>query len=311
VSIATLTPNPAVDLLFSVGAVEPGRKLRAREAVYEPGGGGVNVARGLQRLEVEAEAIVSKGGATGRLLIDLLAERNLVHRTVEVRGRTRVNAIAIAHPDGTPGEYLFAVPGPPLCEPETERWLAAARDVTADVAVLSGSPPPGGEQAYADLVAALDDGTDVVLDTSGLGLQAALDEGVFLVKPNRAELAALADLERDDEQGIAQAARRIVEAGQAEIVVVSLGAQGGLAVTRDRSLRVPAPPIEQRSQLGAGDSMVAGLVAALVEGADLSTMLAHGVAAGADAVRRSARQLCTREGTEDLAGQVSVHPLAR
>jgi 6-phosphofructokinase 2 len=307
-AIATVTVNPAVDQVALVDDVAPGRKIRAREAVFEPGGGGVNVSRGLQRLGREARALWSRAGETGTLLGNLLDERGLANRPIDVRGRTRVNTIAVDEADGPLAEYLFGMPGPTFGDPERARWQAAIESLDVDCLVLSGSPPRAGGWLYPDLVRGLGDGTDVVLDTSGPALSRTLDAGVTLVKPNRGELSALAGRSLETPSAIEAVARDLVQAGSAEIVVASLGAKGAIAVDEARSVRARAPEVRQRSHIGAGDSMVAGLVDASQETASLEALLRRGVAAGADAVRGSARELCTSEGTRELADEVLVRP---
>lgn len=297
-SIATLTLNPAVDQVCWVEAIEGQEKIRAREAHFEPGGGGINVARALDALGDEPSIHWSEGGESGQLLERLLDASGLDHRALAIEGDTRINLLVFQ--DGAESRLLFDMPGPTLQDSEVDEWLDRADGIEADLAVLSGRRPPDGGEVYSRLVHRLNETSRVVLDTSGPGLARTLEEGVFLVKPNLGELSDLVGTELVQETEIEAAARILLDTGMAEVVVVSLGDEGALAVTADELVRVDAPRVPRRGDVGAGDSMVAGLVHQLAAGAELEEAVRYGVAAGADAVRRRGTDLCTPEGVEEL-----------
>lgn len=304
----TLTLNPAVDQICWVPAIEEHVKVRAHEARFEPGGGGINVARALHDLEAQARALWTSGGEIGRLLGRLLDEDGIDHRPIPVEGMTRCNLAVFEDESENGQELLFDMPGPELDGPEIGRWMQAVGDLDAGHVVISGRRPPDGGHVYGRLVHRLEQRSNVVLDTSGPGLARTLDEGVFLAKPNRDELADLVGRELASLAEVEQAAGELVGAGMAEIVVVSLGAEGALAVADGETVRVQAPPVRALSNVGAGDSMVAGLTHRLAEGDGLEQAVRYGVAAGADAVRRPGTELCTRDGVEELLAQTSIRP---
>lgn len=306
-SIATLTLNPAVDQVCRVDAIEGVEKIRAHEAHFEPGGGGINVARGLQRLDADPSALWSKGGETGDLLHRLLDGGGIDHQPVPIGGTTRVNLVVFQGPslDGS-RRFLFDMPGPSLDGAEIDRWLDRATEIDAEIVVLSGRRPPDDGEIYSRLVHRLKENARVVLDTSGPGLARTLEEGVFLVKPNLGELSELMGTELELETEIEAAARILLDTGMAEVVVVSLGSGGALAVSPGQRVRVEAPAVPQKGTVGAGDSMVAGLVHRLAAGDELADAARYGVAAGADAVRRPGTELCTREGVEALLEETLV-----
>jgi len=133
-----------------------------------------------------------------------------------------------------------------------------------------------------------------------------VEEGVYMIKPNLRELKALAAKEIDEESHQVALARQIIQKGQSETVVVSLGAAGALLVWRDGCERLRAPTVPIRSKVGAGDSMVAGMVLALDRGESLLSAVRFGVAAGAAAVMTGGTELCRRDDTERLyAGMTS------
>jgi len=140
-------------------------------------------------------------------------------------------------------------------------------------------------------------GSRVIVDSSGPGLAGALAESVFLVKPSRRELAAL--LGRDartpaDQEALA---REVVDDGQAEVVALTLGAEGAVLATRDQTLRLASPPVEAVS---AGDSFVGAMVCALAKGRSAVEAFAHGIAAGAAAAMTPGTELCRRADMERL-----------
>lgn len=296
--IVTLTLNPALDQVCWVDAIREHVKIRAREARFEPGGGGVNVARALHGLDVATTAFWSKGAETGDLMARLLDEEGVDHRPIPIEAATRTNFAVFGAEDGD--ELTFSMPGSPLTEAEVDRWLRVVDEIDARFAVVSGSRPPDGGHVYGQLVHRLKQRSKVILDTSGAGLARTLEEGVFLAKPNREELAELTGSELGSPEAIEAAARDLVEVGMAEIVVVSLASEGAIAVTGSEAVRVEAPDVPAKSNVGAGDSMVAGLVRKLSGGFQVAEAVRYAVAAGADAVRRPGTRLCTREGVDEL-----------
>lgn len=292
--IVTVTMNPAVDLSTRVDVVTPERKLRCSEPRHEPGGGGLNVSRAIRRMGGESVAVHTAGGPPGAMLGELLDDEEVERRPVEVEAWTRENVIV--DEARTNRQYRFCLPGPELSDAEREMVLesVAGFDPAPTYLVASGSLPPGvPEDFYAELVAAAAErGTRVVLDASGPALRRGVEAGVFLLKPNLNELADLLGRPVEGEEDQEEAVAWLVASGRAEVVVLSLGAAGALVATageRDR-IRSPAVPIESR--VGAGDSMVAGIVLALARGEEVRDAVEFGVAAGAAAVTTPGTELC-------------------
>jgi 6-phosphofructokinase 2 len=304
--VATLTVSPTIDMSTNIDHLVPELKLRCDEPRYEPGGGGVNVARVLRRFGVDADAVFSAGGMTGDLLQRLLTDEGLRIHPVPIAGSTRENVTV--REELTTLQYRFVMPGPTV---EPAEWEAIVERLESmepapDYLVVSGSLPPGPpEDAYAEIARlARERGSRVILDTSGPALRAAVDAGVFLVKPNLSELAFL-EGERwiEDELHLQDAANRLVRDNNCEAAVVSIGAGGALAVTREAMLRIPSPAVPPQSKVGAGDSMVAGIVWGLVQGWPILEAACLGVAAGAAAVMTPGSEMCYREDVERLYAQ--------
>lgn len=312
-TVATITLSPSVDYLLEVDRLEPEEKLRTVLKETEPGGGGIQVARGLRRLGTAVEAIVTIGGSTGRALLALLEHEGLNVRPVWVQPDTRpcftVNVTST-------GENFRLVAGAqPLADYEYEPTLERLREIDRlpPYVVLSGSLPPGVPPSFIHDIARVtaERSSSLLVDTSGAALRAALDAKVAVVKPSKEELAALVGADPDDPGfDVAGAAREVVRGGVGAIVV-SLGGDGAYvhAQTGD-DVVLSAPPIEVVSTVGAGDSMVAGLVAGLSRGLPLIGAARLGVACGTGTCLHRGSQLFTSEDLHDLLPQIKIRRLA-
>jgi len=301
-SILTLTMNPAIDTSTIVDNVVPERKLRCTPPVREPGGGGINVSRAIQTLGGTSVALYPAGGPPGQILCNLLDEEKLDHRAIEIGGWTRENLTV--YEEATEQQFRFGMPGPTLSEAEWNRCLDALSGFEPLPAyiVASGSLPPGVPRDFYARVAAIarDRDARVIVDASGEALALAVREGVFLIKPNLREFADLAERDVQSEEEQEHVAKELVSRGQSEVVVVSLGAAGALLVSKDGIERLRAPTVPIESKVGAGDSMVSGIVLGLAQGEPLREAVDFGVAAGAAAVMTPGTELCRREDTEKL-----------
>ncbi len=306
-SILTLTMNPSIDKSSDVEHVVPERKLRCKPPRYEPGGGGINVSRVIHELGGQSALLYTAGGHSGQMLRELLDQEGLDHHPVQVEGWTRENLTVFE--ESTSQQFRFGMPGPILQDKEWDRCLiqVAEFDPKPDYIVASGSLPPGVPKDFYVRVACLarDMGARMIVDTSGEPLSLTLREGVFLIKPNLRELKELAGRENEDESHPEDLARQIVDSGQSEVVVVSLGAAGAMVVSREGFEHFRAPTVSIKSKVGSGDSMVAGIVLSLARGLSLKEAVSFGVAAGAAAVMTPGSELCRREDVERLYRQVS------
>jgi 6-phosphofructokinase 2 len=307
-TIVTLTMNPAIDLSSSVERVVPDHKLRCKAPRYEPGGGGINVGRAIHNLGGEAVVYYPAGGPTGQILQDLLDRDGVTQRTIPIKDWTRMNGAIWS--EATREHYRFIMPGPELCPAEWQACLdtlAAHRPVPAYV-VASGSLPPGvPEDFYVRLGRlAREQGIRFVLDSSGAALALAMASGVYCVKPSLRELGQLSGREIRGESDQYETARQLVQSGKTEVVLLSLGADGALVVWAQGGARLRAPAVEVRSAVGAGDSMLAGLLLGLARGQSLTSAFRLAVAAATAAVMNPGTQLCRREDTERLVEQLTV-----
>ena len=300
--IVTFTLNPAIDKSTSVEHVMAERKLYCKPPRFEPGGGGVNVSRAIKKLGGESVLLYPAGGYTGNRLRDLLEEEGISHRPVLIDGMTRESLVVLEESTGQ--QYRFGMPGPVLKNEEWERCLQELSAIRPqpDYLVFSGSLPPGVPAGFYGQAARIGkkNGAKVIVDTSGEALKQALQEGVYLIKPNIREFRDLVGQEVKEESQIETEAVKMVQSGRCEILVISLGAAGALLVSKEvvEPIRPPTVPIV--SKVGAGDSMVAGIVLSLARGKTERESVFFGVAAGAAAVMTPGTELCRREDAERL-----------
>ncbi|MFD7845271.1 1-phosphofructokinase family hexose kinase [Nocardia sp. NPDC059764] len=284
-SILTLTMNPAIDIATTAGHIAPTDKIRCTAPRFDPGGGGINVARTIAALGEPVTAIFPAGGPPGRLLEQLVRDAAIPVLPVPVGEHTR-ESFSVSAAD-TGAQYRFVLPGPRLTAPEVHRCLARIERAAQECryVVASGSLPPGVPvtfyQSLADLLGDL--GVPLVLDTSGAALH-AVRRGVHLIKPSARELADYAGRALPDRESRIAAARELVDQGVSEVVVVSMGPDGTLAVTRDDAHWIASIEVPVRSGIGAGDAQVGGIVVGLARGYPLDAAVRLGIAAATAAL---------------------------
>jgi 6-phosphofructokinase 2 len=306
-TIVTMTMNPAIDKSSSVAHVVAERKLYCRPPRFEPGGGGVNVCRAIKKLGGESMLLYPAGGLTGERLQELLDREGLDHRPFPIEGLTRESLVILEESTGR--QYRFGMPGPEFQEQEWQEFLRelSVPERKPDYLVASGSLPPGVPTDFYARAARVgkDRGAKVIIDVSGEALKEALKEGVYLIKPNVREFRELVGEDIKEESQIKAEAQRMVKNGWCEVLVISLGAAGALMVSENLA-RILPPTVPIVSKVGAGDSMVAGIVLSLARGKPLRESVLFGVAAGTAAVMTPGTELCRREDAERLyEGMVS------
>ncbi|MBI3703155.1 MAG: 1-phosphofructokinase family hexose kinase [Rhizobiales bacterium] len=310
--IVTLTINPAIDIFVNVGRVEPTLKLRCSAPKRDPGGGGINVARVAHRLGSDVTAIYPIGGAIGKLLQRLVEREGIASMVTPAHVETRENFTAYEKDSGE--QYRFVLPGSALHRAEWEACLdkLASLKNAPKFVIASGSVPPGvPDDFFARAVRhAKALGAKTVIDTSGAALNAVLEEGVTLIKPNLVELADLSGMPLDSDTERIAACRKLVADRRAQAVALTLGEQGALLVTAAQAWRARPLAIEAVSTVGAGDSFLGGMVAALAQGRAPDEAFRVAVAAASAAVLSPGTELCRAEDVKRLLPQVQIDELA-
>jgi len=308
-AVYTLTLAPSLDNATLTPQIYPEGKLRCTAPVFEPGGGGINVARAIVHLGGRATAIFPAGGATGEHLAALLADEKVTTIQVATHDWTRQNLHV--HVEGSGEQYRFVMPGAALSDDEFRQLEEKVLNIEeGSLLVISGSLPPGVrvEKMGQLITAAQKNGLRCIIDSSGEALAAALEiGGIELVKPNQKELAALVDRDLTQPDDVRRAAQELVNSGKAKRVVVSLGPQGALAVDAQRCVQIVPPPVKSQSTVGAGDSMVGAMTLKLAENASLEDMVRFGVAAGSAATINQGTRLCGQEDTQKIYDYLCQH----
>ena len=299
--IVTLTLNPAIDKSTTVKSIVPDKKLRCAEPKFEPGGGGVNVSRAIKKLGGQSTAIYLAGGYSGKHYKHLLDIDGIESCVVKIEGHTRENMIVVDESANL--QYRFGMPGPRVSENEWQQCLKLLESTSGiDYIVASGSLPEGVPDDFFGRLAAVAKKLNarLVADTSGEPLRVAMNEGVFLIKPNLGELSSLKGVEELHEEDVVAAAKEIINKGGCEVMVISMGASGAMMVTKDEVLDSPSPTVRKKSTVGAGDSMVAGMVLALSKGWSNMEVLQYGIATGTATTMNPGTELCRKEDVEKL-----------
>jgi 6-phosphofructokinase 2 len=299
--IITLTFSPCIDRSTSVPKLLPEKKLKCTASKLDPGGGGINVARSIKKLGGEAIAIFPSGGYTGKYFNALLEKENVPVVIVETQNETRENFVVLDESSNL--QYRFGMPGTPLQESEWKKMLEVVEGMNdLEFIVASGSLPPGVPlDIYAKLaVIAKKKKAKLIVDTSGEALKHAANEGVYLMKPNLGELSSLLGVERIDVEKIEELGRQVIAKGHCEVLVISMGEGGAALITKNETHRSAPPIVKRKSVVGAGDSMVAGIVLALAQEKSLEETLHYGVACGTAATMNPGTELCHKEDAETL-----------
>jgi 6-phosphofructokinase 2 len=301
-TIVTLTLNPAIDGACEADAVHPTRKIRTRNDRYNPGGGGINVARVVQRLGGDVRAIYLAGGATGIVLDELLDAAGIERQFIPIAGHTRISLNVFERASGQ--EYRFVPEGPIVSAVEIDACRDTMAGMQCDYLVLSGSLPRGGPEGfYAEL--AKQSSTRVIVDSSGPALKAAVEGGsIYLMKPSRGELEKLVGHPLPAIGDIERAASTLVQSGKCENVAVTLGHDGALLANAQGCYFLPAIPVNASSAVGAGDSFVGGMVFALAAGANIEAAFRHGLAAATATVLSPGTDLCQKADVDRLLAQI-------
>lgn len=306
-TIVTVTMNPTLDVATSVAVVEPGVELEGTAPLVNLRAGGINVARVARRFGANVAAIITTGGLAGERVRDLAARQGIDVRAVPIAEPTRESLTVTQRSDGAP--FRFLLPGPRITPAEEAAVLRAVTALEAASCLAHcGSLPPGTSGPFLVSLggAAARLGARFIVDGPGEILAGA--RGAFLLKPNLAELEAMAGRSLPTRSDQVQFAHKIVANGTAQNVLVSLGEAGAHLVTGAQVITYEAPSVKVVGPFGAGDSMVGALMAALDSGAALPDAVAYGVAAGSAALLTPGAELCHPAQAMRLYGEVQRRP---
>jgi 1-phosphofructokinase family hexose kinase len=308
--IYTVTLNPAVDRELTVPEIVFDSVLRATAWQVDFGGKGFNVSRMLLGLGMESVALAFAGGKSGELLHDGLRSLGIGTDFIWVEGETRTNVSVVSEAH----DHYIKVnePGPTVGSQAQEALVGRVRDLAreGDWWVLAGSLPPGvAPEFYATLTEAIQrSGARAVLDSSGAALEAGCRAKPSLIKPNDVELGQLTGMPTETVAETVTAAQTLEEKGLPR-AIVSMGKAGALVVEDGESWLLSPPVIQERNPIGAGDSLVAGVVYALAQGESLREAARWGVACGAATASMSGTAVGSAELVNALLADVKARPV--
>jgi 6-phosphofructokinase 2 len=307
--IATLTLNPALDKSTETERMIPEKKMRCSELKVEAGGGGINISKAVKELGGETLAMLTSGGDNGKIIERILSGSGIPFKTIPVRGETRENFVAREKQGNK--QYRFVMPGAEMRQEDLDACVKMIGELPKETSflVMSGSLPPGVPVDFPSHLAELAKKQNIklILDTSGEPLKKALEKGVFLLKPNLSELGFLVGKDWLELSEIEEAAEQLIHRGNCEVIVASMGPAGAMLATREGTKRINAPAVKKMSTVGAGDSMVAGILWMLEQGETIENAVMFGVACGTAATMNQGTQLFRKEDVTKLYKWMQEH----
>ncbi|MGB4902716.1 MAG: 1-phosphofructokinase family hexose kinase [Saprospiraceae bacterium] len=291
--ILTITLNPSIDISVHVTKLIPEEKLRCEQYEKEVGGGGINVAKGLNRLGLDSCALFFSAGQNGRWVEQRLADDHQRILPVNVAGETREN---ITIDDiSSHLEYRLVNKGKKISSLDLEKfWLKLNSINTApEFVIVSGSFPPGINTRFSKAVAqwCARKGSRLVVDLPADQLLPWFSSNPFLIKPNLAEFYQLAGRKKMTTAQVIKQARQWISQHYAQHIAISMSASGGILATDQEVVELKAPSVKVQSTVGAGDSMVAGMIYQFSKKASLRDTLRMGLACGSAATIQKGTKL--------------------
>ena len=304
--IYTVTLNPALDKTVEIPSLTVDAVNRITSMRTDPGGKGINVSKVIQKLGGASVAAGILGGDTGRAILSALTEMGLTTLFHFVEGETRTN-MKIIDPDNHTNTDINE-PGVTVSEEILEKLLEEllAKVTKEDIVCLSGCMPKGSakDTYYTWTKAFREKGAKVILDADGDLLKAGLKASPYLIKPNNHELGALTGRALETPEEIAETAAELMKEYGIGKVVVSMGGDGAVYVTKDKTIYAEGLKVPVGSTVGAGDSVVAALAVSEEEGKTLEETVRLSTAVGAANVMCSGTQAAEYEVVETLLPKV-------
>ncbi len=305
--IATITLNPSIDQHLVVPHLLKDDTNRAISVSIHAGGKGANVSRVVRELGGPTRAYALQAGLMGKFWASELAKLDVAFTAYRVAGETRINTVFTDIQDST--QTRVSAPGPVISEKDQRLFLQKLLHVRPRPSfwVIGGNPSRGMDPTiYQRYVAALQTaGTPCILDADNEYLRHAVKAGPCIIKPNEFEVQRLVGQKLTKVADYRRAAVSLVSSG-IRIVVVSLGAEGALFVSKNEAFQILGISVPVKSKVGAGDSLLGGLALGLYRKMSLEKAAALGVAASTSTVMREAPRLCLRSDIPALLKRVKI-----
>lgn len=308
--ILTVTLNAAIDKRYVVEEFKVGEVNRVKECAYVPGGKGLNVSKPAAVAGAEVVATGFVGGHAGNYIEASLKDYHVKSAFYHLESESRSCINIWDEKNCVQTEFLE--PGFTVTESEFQGFVEEFKELVkkADVVAMSGSVPKGLDgTAYQKLVKVVKDaGKKVILDTSGKLLEMGIEACPTMIKPNIDEIRMLTGKECNEIGEIVEAAKEIHARG-VEVVAVSLGADGSLAVSDEGVFRAIVPRIDAVNTVGCGDSMIAGFALGFAEGLGIEETLRKASAISAAAALREETGYFVMEDMQILYPQIKIEKM--
>ena len=308
--ILTVTLNAAIDKRYVVEEFKVGEVNRVKECAYVPGGKGLNVSKPAAVAGAEVVATGFVGGHAGNYIEASLKDYHVKSAFYHLESESRSCINIWDEKNCVQTEFLE--PGFTVTESEFQGFVEEFKELVkkADVVAMSGSVPKGLDgTAYQKLVKVVKDaGKKVILDTSGKLLEMGIEACPTMIKPNIDEIRMLTGKECNEIGEIVEAAKEIHARG-VEVVAVSLGADGSLAVSDEGVFRAIVPRIDAVNTVGCGDSMIAGFALGFAEGLGIEETLRKASAISAAAALREETGYFVKEDMQRLYPQIKIEKM--
>lgn len=308
--ILTVTLNAAIDKRYVVEEFKVGEVNRVKECAYVPGGKGLNVSKPAAVAGAEVVATGFVGGHAGNYIEASLKDYHVKSAFYHLESESRSCINIWDEKKCVQTEFLE--PGFTVTESEFQGFVEEFKELVkkADVVAMSGSVPKGLDgTAYQKLVKVVKDaGKKVILDTSGKLLEMGIEACPTMIKPNIDEIRMLTGKECNEIGEIVEAAKEIHARG-VEVVAVSLGADGSLAVSDEGVFRAIVPRIDAVNTVGCGDSMIAGFALGFAEGLGIEETLRKASAISAAAALREETGYFVMEDMQRLYPQIKIEKM--
>lgn len=304
--IGTITLNPSIDQHILIKKLIKDDAIRAVSIHRDPGGKGINVSRAVIELGGVTNAYGIVGGCAGYMMRDLMDKSNVPFEFIEILDETRINIIITDESDNS--QTRISADGPNTKWEDVDRLLGLLNELEPfpKFWALGGSLPLGLPfNTFKRIIEFLNSrGAKCVLDADDEALSLGIESHPFLIKPNEYELSRLINKSLNSEKDIIDAAESLSK--KSEYVLVSLGSKGAILTGKGISFKAIPPFVEAKSKVGAGDSLIAGLLLKLEKGMPLKEAFVFGVACGTAAVLTVGTKLCSRENVEKIFPEVKV-----
>ena len=308
--VVTVTINPTIDQTIAIPNFTAGAVNRVQSSQLDPGGKGINVASFLTDFGQPATVTGFLGADNDEIFRRFFARKGIDDRCVRVAGQTRICVKVVDEAQQQTTDINF--PGQAPSQADVEHLFDILHELAASSEwfVLSGSVPGGmAPGIYREMVAVLA-GKKVALDTSGAGFRQAVTAGPWLVKPNVDELQEFAGEHLDTPAAIVRVARGLVQRYGIADVVVSMGKEGAIFVEGEETIWAVPPAVEVKSTVGAGDALVAGIVAGKIRGLALAECARLATAFATSAITRIGSGLPSVEAMQTRMAQVTIREVA-